>query len=71
MHGPIGGRNLLPLPPTRTFATPATRHSAIIPIDADLAFLYGVSTKALNQQVKRNPLRYPPDFVFRLTILIF
>jgi len=36
-------------------------------LDADLAELYGVLTKALNQAVKRNPERFPPDFVFRLT----
>lgn len=36
-------------------------------IDADLAGLYGVSTKRLNQQMKRNQARFPPDFVFRLT----
>ena len=35
--------------------------------DADLASLYGVSTKALNQAVKRNRDRFPPDFMFRLT----
>ena len=36
-------------------------------IDADLAALYGVSTKALNQAVKRNQDRFPDDFAFRLT----
>jgi hypothetical protein len=36
-------------------------------IDADLAELYGVPTKALNQAVKRNPTRFPPDFMFQLT----
>lgn len=36
-------------------------------IDADLATLYGVPTKALNQAVKRNEDRFPHDFVFRLT----
>jgi hypothetical protein len=36
-------------------------------IDRDLAELYGVSTKALNQAVKRNQRRFPPDFMFRLT----
>jgi hypothetical protein len=36
-------------------------------IDADLATLYGVTTKRLNQQVKRNFERFPEDFVFRLT----
>lgn len=38
-----------------------------IMIDADLAQLYGVPTKALNQAVKRNARRFPPDFVFQLT----
>ncbi|MEJ8856726.1 ORF6N domain-containing protein [Variovorax robiniae] len=36
-------------------------------IDADLADLYGVPTKALNQAVKRNPTRFPSDFMFQLT----
>ncbi|MBM3368189.1 MAG: ORF6N domain-containing protein [Betaproteobacteria bacterium] len=33
-------------------------------LDADLAQLYGVSTKALLQAVKRNPARFPGDFMF-------
>jgi len=36
-------------------------------IDADLALLYGVSTKALKQQVKRNIERFPKDFMFELS----
>jgi hypothetical protein len=36
-------------------------------LDADLAELYGVKTKVLNQAVQRNPERFPEDFVFRLT----
>ena len=36
-------------------------------IDADLAEFYGVSTKRLNEQVKRNHDRFPTDFVFQLT----
>ena len=36
-------------------------------LDADLARLYGVSTKRLNEQVKRNRNRFPDDFMFRLT----
>lgn len=36
-------------------------------IDADLAALYDVPTKALNQAVRRNENRFPRDFVFRLT----
>lgn len=36
-------------------------------IDVDLAKLYGVPTKRLNEQVKRNPRRFPDDFMFKLT----
>lgn len=36
-------------------------------LDADLARIYGVPTKALNQAVKRNRDRFPPDFVFIIT----
>ncbi len=36
-------------------------------LDSDLARLYGVETKALNQAVKRNIRRFPPDFMFQLT----
>lgn len=36
-------------------------------LDADLACLYGVSTKAFNQAVKRNLQRFPQDFMFQLT----
>jgi len=36
-------------------------------IDTDLAGLYGVTTKRLNEQVKRNLDRFPNDFSFRLT----
>lgn len=36
-------------------------------IDADLAEVYGVTTKALNKAVRRNADRFPSDFMFRLT----
>ena len=36
-------------------------------LDADLAAIYGVTTKRLNEQVKRNAKRFPPDFLFQLT----
>jgi len=36
-------------------------------LDRDLAELYGVSTKALNQAVKRNISRFPDDFMYQLT----
>ena len=35
-------------------------------LDSDLATLYGTSTKALNQAVKRNRDRFPPDFLFQM-----
>lgn len=36
-------------------------------LDYDLAAIYGVETRSLNQAVKRNIERFPPDFMFRLT----
>src|SRR5438105_11806746 len=36
-------------------------------LDADLAVLYGVSTKRLNEQFRRNRKRFPDDFAFQLT----
>ena len=36
-------------------------------LDSDLAQLFGVSTARLNQQVRRNRERFPPDFLFELT----
>jgi hypothetical protein len=36
-------------------------------LDSSLAALYGVTTRRLNEQVRRNPARFPADFVLRLT----
>ena len=36
-------------------------------VDSDLSELYGVETKVLNQQVKRNIERFPDDFMFQLS----
>ena len=36
-------------------------------LDSELGALYGVSTKRLNEQVKRNADRFPDDFLFRLS----
>ena len=36
-------------------------------LDRDLARIYGVPAKRLNEQVKRNLERFPPDFMFQLT----
>ncbi len=37
-------------------------------IDADLAGFYGVPTKRLNEQVKRNKDRFPDNFMFQLSV---
>src|SRR5438477_7657494 len=37
-------------------------------LDSDLARIYGVTTKALNQAIRRNPERFPKDFVFKLNL---
>jgi hypothetical protein len=36
-------------------------------LDIDLADIYGVKTKRLNEQVKRNITRFPPDFMFQIS----
>lgn len=46
------------------------RHQRVL-LDAHLAALYGVDTKVLVQAVKRNAPRFPPDFMFRLTVAEF
>ena len=40
-------------------------------IDSDLAELYGVETRRLNEQVKRNTSRFPEDFMFQLSEIEF
>ena len=42
-------------------------HGQKVMLDADLAELYQVQTKTLNQAVRRNPHRFPADFMFQLT----
>jgi hypothetical protein len=49
-----------------TKAIIVARHVNVL-LDSDLAKLYGVTTMALNQAVKRNAARFPQDFAFRLT----
>ncbi len=49
-----------------TMIIPVRRQNVVI--DADLARIYGVHTRALNQAVKRNKERFPADFVFQLTV---
>jgi hypothetical protein len=58
-------RRVVPLPVDRTILI-VRGHSVVL--DVDLAALYGVTTKALNQAVKRNARRFPQDFRLQLTI---
>jgi hypothetical protein len=53
-----------------TSAIYAVRGKKVI-LDADLAKLYGVPTKAFNRQVKRNAQKFPDDFMFQLTLKEF
>jgi ORF6N domain len=57
----------LPIPSERIERSILLIRGQKVMLDADLAELYGVPTKALNQAVKRNSERFPPDFMFRLT----
>jgi hypothetical protein len=59
-HGPI-------VPIERIASTIYLIRGKKVIFDFDLAGLYGVSTKALNQAVSRNADRFPDDFMFRLT----
>lgn len=44
-----------------------TIHNEQVMLDSDLALFYGVETRRLNEQVKRNKERFPSDFMFQLT----
>ena len=59
-----GSKDVMPVDhiETRIFVIRGKR----VIIDSDLADLYGVTTKRLNEQVKRNKERFPEDFSFRL-----
>jgi len=59
------GSELMPALPVERCIL-AIRGEKVI-LDADLASLYGVATKALNQAVRRNSARFPGDFAFLLT----
>src|SRR6266576_1038201 len=56
---------------SRVISKPRRRNPPIrgtrVMLDRDLAQIYGVPTKVFNQAVKRNAVRFPEDFMFRLT----
>lgn len=56
-----------PVPPESVTSRIFLVRGQKIMLDTDLAEMYGVTTSALNQAVRRNKERFPPDFVFPLT----
>jgi ORF6N domain len=56
-----------PVPLDRIAASILIMRGRKVLLDSELASLYGTTTKRLNEQVKRNPSRFPIDFMFRLT----
>lgn len=59
----IARKRRLAVTPPRIIAVRTTK----VVLDEDLARLYGVTTKRLNQAVKRNAARFPDDFAFQLS----
>ena len=59
--------NKMPLPVDRIGLLIRTIRDQKVMLDSDLAAIYGVPTKRLNEQVRRNANRFPPDFLFQLT----
>lgn len=64
---PSEGGVLTPVSVPRIEARIQTVRALRVMVDADLAEIYGVPTKRLNEQVKRNGGRFPADFMFQLT----
>src|SRR5450759_1343625 len=60
-------QNLIPLEAIESRIFVLRGHRVML--DRDLAGLYGVETRALNQSVKRNADRFPDDFMFKLTLV--
>jgi hypothetical protein len=58
------GKGIVATPPVESLIH--VIRSQKVMLDIDLAALYGVTTKAFNQAVKRNAARFPADFMFRL-----
>ena len=61
------GKRKLVVPVERVEETILYIRGQRVILAADLARLYGVTTKRLNEQVKRNRDRFPEDFIFQLS----
>jgi hypothetical protein len=62
-------KNVALVPPGRIERSILLIRGHKVMLDSDLAELYGVTTKRLNEQVRRNLSRFPEDFMFQLTEL--
>ena len=60
-------KSLSPVPRDRIIRSIVIVRGLKVILDADVASLFGVETRALVQAVKRNMDRFPPDFMFRVT----
>jgi len=73
MLGPMSDRGEESVPGPRSLAIPVIEKRILlvrdrqVMLDEDIADLYGVETRALVQQVKRNAKRFPADFMFQLS----
>lgn len=63
----VKAKRVLPLPAAQIGRSILLLRGQRAILDAELAALYGVATKVLNQAVKRNAERFPEDFMYRLT----
>ena len=64
-YSPLSSKDMNEIEKTRYKIHEIRGHKVML--DFDLAALYGVETRALNQAVKRNIERFPEDFMFQLT----
>jgi len=63
----LKGKNTLMIPDEVVMSKIYLVRGLKVMLDSDLATLYGVETRRLNEQVKRNRSRFPVDFMFQLT----
>lgn len=61
-----GGNELVPVTPADVEAKMITLRNQPVLIDTDVAALYGVETKAVNQAVRNNPQKFPYGYIFEL-----
>ena len=67
-NDPVEDTQRVPFPPEQLEQQIFVIRGRRVMLDADLAMLYGVLPKRLNQQVKRNRARFPADFMFQLSV---